>query len=24
LHHSVADCRHGYFEQHFGPVRLWV
>jgi hypothetical protein len=24
LHHSVADRRHGYFEQHFGPVRLWV
>ena len=20
----VLECRHGYFELHFGPVRLWV
>ena len=27
-HRSLDDLvfqgRHGYFEQHFGPVRLWV
>jgi hypothetical protein len=24
LNNPVAYRRHGYFELHFGPVRLWV
>ena len=23
LNHTIANGRHGCFELHFGPVRLW-